>query len=156
MWGLRNQGYRCKGKGIFFFFSSFKSTLSLSLIDCGYNVHKQCRGETSQDCQPSRLLVKRVFSVELTTLVKMHGTKVPVVVSSCIEEVEKRGRQLTTSPDTGSKISLSFLPPGLGLEGLYRVSGMTSEVLKIKKEFDRGEMAEIGCLSTKLSGVGFT
>jgi hypothetical protein len=27
---------------------------------------------------------------------------------------------------------------GLGLEGLYRVSGMTSEVLKIKKEFDRG------------------
>jgi hypothetical protein len=36
--------------------------------------------------------VKRVYSVELTTLVKMHSTKVPVVVSNCIEEVEKRGR----------------------------------------------------------------
>ena len=32
--------------------------------------------------------------MELTTLVKMHGTKVPVVISSCIEEVEKRGRLL--------------------------------------------------------------
>jgi hypothetical protein len=110
MWGLRNQGYRCK--------------------DCGYNVHKQCRAETGLDCQPSRLLVKRVFGVELTTLVKMHGTKVPVVVSSCIEEIEKRG---------------------LSLEGLYRVSGITSEVLRIKKEFDRGRAMEwpvIGCLSS--------
>ena len=44
------------------------------------------------DCQPSRLLVKRVYGVELTTLVKMDRTKVPVVISSCIEEVEKRGR----------------------------------------------------------------
>ena len=37
-----------------------------------------------------------------------------------------------------------FLPSlkGLAIEGLYRVSGMTSEVLQIKKEFDRGEL---GC-----------
>ena len=54
-------------------------------------MHKQCRGEIGTDCQPSQQLVKRVYSVELTTLVKMHGTKVPVVVSNCIEEVEKRG-----------------------------------------------------------------
>ena len=37
-----------------------------------------------------------------------------------------------------SCINLSLSLLGLGLEGLYRVSGMTSEVLKIKKEFDRG------------------
>jgi hypothetical protein len=86
MWGLRNQGYRCK--------------------DCGYNVHKQCRGETGLDCQPSRLLVKRVYCVELTTLVKMHGTKVPVVVSSCIEEVEKRGTEPTRLYTTAALTSL--------------------------------------------------
>ena len=96
-------------------------------------------------------MVKRVFCVELTTLVKMHGTKVPVVVSSCIEEMEKRGRAaIQLARDTHSlslyqnsvvylSLSLSLsLSAGLGLEGLYRVSGMTSEVLRIKKEFDRG------------------
>ena len=35
--------------------------------------------------------MKRVYCVELTALVKMHGTKVPVVVSNCIEELERRG-----------------------------------------------------------------
>jgi hypothetical protein len=88
MWGLRNQGYRCK--------------------DCGDNVHKQCRGETGLDCQPSRLLVKRVYCVELTTLVKMHGTKVPVVVSSCIEEVEKRGTEPTRLYTIAALTSLYF------------------------------------------------
>jgi hypothetical protein len=32
-----------------------------------------------------------VYGVELTTLVKMHGTKVPVVVKDSIEELERRG-----------------------------------------------------------------
>ena len=32
-----------------------------------------------------------VYGVELTTLVKLHGTKVPVVVKDCIEEIETRG-----------------------------------------------------------------
>ena len=59
--------------------------------------------------------MKRVFCVELTTLVKMHGTKVPVVVSSCIEEVEKRGRLLSLSDSWSSTTpSLSpSLPPSL-------------------------------------------
>lgn len=99
MWGLRNQGYRCKGSPTHPLPITKPHILSLSLThsDCGYNVHKQCRCESGQDCQPSRLMVKRVFGVELTTLVKMHGTKVPVVVSSCIEEVEKRGECSTES-----------------------------------------------------------
>ncbi len=32
-----------------------------------------------------------MYGVELTTLVKMHSTKVPVVVKECIEEIERRG-----------------------------------------------------------------
>ena len=34
-----------------------------------------------------------VYGVELTTLVKLHGTKVPVVVKDCIEEIETRGEE---------------------------------------------------------------
>ena len=34
-----------------------------------------------------------VYGVELTTLVKLHGTKVPVVVKDCIEEIESRGEE---------------------------------------------------------------
>ena len=34
-----------------------------------------------------------VYGVELTTLVKMHGTKVPVIVKDSIEEVERRGEK---------------------------------------------------------------
>ncbi len=37
-----------------------------------------------------------VFGVELTTLVKMQSTKVPVVIKDCIEEIEKRGERHTT------------------------------------------------------------
>jgi len=104
MWGLRNQGYRCK--------------------DCGYNAHKQCKDDVDSDCHPSRQLVKRVYSVELTTLVKMHGTKVPVVVKDCIEDIEKRG---------------------LDVEGVYRVSGKTNDILRIKKQFDNGKPSLLGC-----------
>ena len=34
-----------------------------------------------------------MYGVELTTLVKLHGTKVPVVVKDCIEEIESRGEE---------------------------------------------------------------
>ena len=33
-----------------------------------------------------------VYGVELTTLVKMQCTKIPVVMKSCIEEIEERGK----------------------------------------------------------------
>jgi len=33
-----------------------------------------------------------VYGVELTTLVKMEGHKVPSVIKDCIEEVENRGQ----------------------------------------------------------------
>ncbi|KAL5473980.1 hypothetical protein EMCRGX_G028550 [Ephydatia muelleri] len=102
MWGLRAQGYRCK--------------------DCGYSTHKQCKDEKHPNCQPSRLLVKKVYGVELTTIVKMHATKIPVVLKTCIEEVERRG---------------------LDFEGLYRVSGKSNDLLKIKKIFDSEGYADL-------------
>jgi len=60
-----------------------------------------------------------VFGVELTTLVKMQNTKVPIVIKDCIQEIERRG---------------------FDTDGLYRISGKANELLRLKKEFDQGEL----------------
>eukprot|EP00731_Ephydatia_muelleri_P028454 Em0020g98a len=52
----------------------------------------------------------------------MHATKIPVVLKTCIEEVERRG---------------------LDFEGLYRVSGKSNDLLKIKKIFDSEGYADL-------------
>lgn len=66
--------------------------LSLGLLDCGLNVHKQCSKLVPSDCQPDLRRIKKVFSCDLTTLVKAHNTTRPMVVDMCIQEIELRGR----------------------------------------------------------------
>ncbi|XP_050747962.1 beta-chimaerin isoform X6 [Gymnogyps californianus] len=96
MWGLIAQGVRCS--------------------DCGLNVHKQCSKYVPNDCQPDLKRIKRVYCCDLTTLVKAHNTQRPMVVDSCIREIEARG---------------------LKSEGLYRVSGFTEHIEDVKMAFDR-------------------
>lgn len=73
-------------------------SLSLSLylplvhLDCGLNVHKQCSKLVPSDCQPDLRRIKKVFSCDLTTLVKAHNTTRPMVVDMCIQEIELRGK----------------------------------------------------------------
>uniref|UniRef100_A0A8C0Z3Q1 Phorbol-ester/DAG-type domain-containing protein n=2 Tax=Canis lupus familiaris TaxID=9615 RepID=A0A8C0Z3Q1_CANLF len=55
MWGLIAQGVKC--------------------ADCGLNVHKQCSKMVPNDCKPGLKHVKKVYSCDLTTLVKAHITK---------------------------------------------------------------------------------
>lgn len=43
------------------------------------------------DCKPDLKHVKKVYSCDLTTLVKAHNTKRPMVVDMCIREIESRG-----------------------------------------------------------------
>ena len=43
------------------------------------------------DCTPDKRLIKRIFGVDLTTVVKAHGTVRPVVIDNCIDEIESRG-----------------------------------------------------------------
>lgn len=43
------------------------------------------------DCKPDLKHVKKVYSCDLTTLVKAHTTKRPMVVDMCIREIESRG-----------------------------------------------------------------
>ncbi|KAK2855039.1 hypothetical protein Q7C36_006908 [Tachysurus vachellii] len=103
MWGLIAQGVRCS--------------------DCGLNVHKQCSKLVPSDCQPDLRRIKKVFSCDLTTLVKAHNTSRPMVVDMCIREIEQRG---------------------LKSEGLYRVSGFTEHIEDVRLSFDRdGEKADI-------------
>lgn len=63
------------------------------LPDCGLNVHKQCSKVVPNDCQPDLRHVKKVYSCDLTTLVKAHNTKRPMVVDMCIQEIEARGER---------------------------------------------------------------
>ncbi|XP_018431954.1 PREDICTED: beta-chimaerin isoform X2 [Nanorana parkeri] len=103
MWGLIAQGVRCS--------------------DCGLNVHKQCSKYVPSDCQPDLKRIKKVYSCDLTTLVKAHNTPRPMVVDMCIQEIEQRG---------------------LTSEGLYRVSGFTEHIEDVKMSFDRdGDKADI-------------
>ncbi|XP_062825237.1 N-chimaerin isoform X7 [Anolis carolinensis] len=96
MWGLIAQGVKC--------------------ADCGLNVHKQCSKMVPNDCKPDLKHVKKVYSCDLTTLVKAHFTKRPMVVDMCIREIESRG---------------------LNSEGLYRVSGFSDLIEDVKMAFDR-------------------
>lgn len=42
---------------------------------------------------PDMKYVKRMFGVDLTTLVKAQNTLIPVVVEMCIKEIEARGEK---------------------------------------------------------------
>lgn len=95
MWGRKNQGVKCS--------------------DCGLSTHKRCSKLIPQDCTPSMRLLKRIFSIDLTTLVKAQNTMRPVVVDRCIEELETRG---------------------LNCEGLYRVPGLQDDVDRLRERFD--------------------
>ncbi|XP_074652325.1 N-chimaerin-like isoform X3 [Tubulanus polymorphus] len=103
MWGLIAQGVKCQ--------------------DCGFNAHKKCSEKVPNDCIPAMKYVKRVFCVDLTTLVKAENSPIPVVVEKCVKEIEARGVEA---------------------EGLYRVAGFHDDVETLKLAFDKdGENADI-------------
>lgn len=103
MWGLKNQGVKC--------------------TDCGLSTHKQCSKIMPKDCTPSMRLLKRIYGIDLTTLVKAQNTMRPVVIDKCIEELETRG-----------------LEP----EGLYRIPGLQDDVDQVRQRFDmHGSLATL-------------
>ncbi|KAG1662703.1 N-chimaerin [Nymphon striatum] len=95
MWGLIAQGVKCE--------------------DCGFSGHKKCCEQIPPDCLPQLRYVKRMFGVDLTTLVKVHNTHIPIVIEMCVTEIEKRG---------------------LDHEGLYRVSGFNDSIEMAKMMLD--------------------
>ncbi len=65
--------------------------MCLCFTDCGVNAHKKCSEKVPNDCMPDMKYVKRMFGIDLTTLVKAQNTLIPVVVEMCIKEIEARG-----------------------------------------------------------------
>jgi hypothetical protein len=103
LWGLIAQGVKCQ--------------------DCGFNAHKKCSEKVPNDCMPDMKYVKRMFGIDLTTLVKAQNTLIPIVVEMCIKEIEARG---------------------VDSEGIYRVAGFHDDVEAIKMCFDKdGELTDI-------------
>ncbi|KAF6727113.1 N-chimaerin [Oryzias melastigma] len=103
MWGLMAQGVKC--------------------TDCGLNFHKECSALAANDCKPNLRSIRKVYSCDLTTLVKAYNTARPMVVDMCIREIESRG---------------------LKSEGLYRISGFSDSVEEVKTGFDKdGEKTDI-------------
>lgn len=64
--------------------------------------------------------IKRMFGVDLTTLVKATNSIRPIIVEKCIEEIEKRKGAIES-------------------EGIYRVSGFSDAIEELKLAFDRGD-----------------
>lgn len=72
MWGIIGQGVKCE--------------------DCGFSAHKKCSEKVPSDCCPDLSHIRRVFGVDLTTLVKACNTVRPFVVEFCVKEIENRGK----------------------------------------------------------------
>ena len=71
-------------------FTAVKTTVLIP-SDCGFNAHKKCSEKVPSDCMPDMKYVKRVFGIDLTTLVKAQNTLIPTVVEMTVKEIEKRG-----------------------------------------------------------------
>jgi breakpoint cluster region protein len=57
-----------------------------------------------------------VFGASINDVQKQEGTNIPFVIATCIQEIDHRG---------------------LKEEGLYRIAGSTSAILKLKKAFEK-------------------
>lgn len=161
MWGLIAQGVKCEGMflwqlsclSVFVYLIILCFMLFHWITDCGFSAHKKCSEKVPNDCLPDLKHVKRVFGVDLITLVKAHNTVRPFVVDLCIKETEKRGIVtevfchyfsilLNCLEYVRQLILISFvfvfIHVGLDVEGLYRVSGFSDEIEMCRMVFERG------------------
>lgn len=90
-------------------------------LDCGLVAHRKCSEKIPADCCPDLKLLRGVFGVDLTTLNKAHGSRLPFLVDMCVKEIERRG---------------------LYSEGIYRVSGLRDDVEALRMAFDKGSEAK--------------
>lgn len=65
---------------------------SKCFTDCGFRAHKKCSEKIPNDCMPNMKKLKRMFGLDLTTLLKATNKSIPFVVEKCVEEIERRGR----------------------------------------------------------------
>lgn len=63
---------------------------------------------------------KPVFKVDLTEVLDRDGGDVPILVKKCIDAIESEAFK------------------GLSTDGVYRISGISTDVQKLKNAFDKG------------------
>ncbi|XP_067935314.1 N-chimaerin-like isoform X2 [Watersipora subatra] len=102
MWGLIQQGVECQ--------------------DCGFKAHKKCSEKLPNDCLPTMKKLKRMFGLDLTTLLRATNKSIPFLVEKCVEEIESRG---------------------IHHEGIYRIAGFHDDIEGIRKAFDLDGDADI-------------
>ena len=66
----------------------------LYISDCGFGAHKKCSEKVPNDCMPDIKFVKNLYGADLTTVVKLRNTPLPIVVTKCVKEIESRGKNL--------------------------------------------------------------
>ena len=93
------------------------SAFLVFVLDCSYDCHKQCSDLVPKSCSPDKKLVKRIFGIDLTTLIKAHDVRRPEIVDLCIKEIESRGLQE---------------------EGIYRVPGYADDITHLQNTADNG------------------
>ncbi|KAH7952354.1 hypothetical protein HPB52_022028 [Rhipicephalus sanguineus] len=71
----------------------------------------RCEEKVPNDCLPDTKYVKRVFGVDLTTLVKAHNTPRPFVLDMCIKEIEQRESNKVEEKLEAMKEAVKSLPP---------------------------------------------
>ncbi|GFN92819.1 Breakpoint cluster region protein [Plakobranchus ocellatus] len=91
-----------------------EKTVSMNEISLVVSVRHTSVEKTMQRV-PSRTSAA-VFGVKIASCARREGKTVPTIVTACLQEVEKRG---------------------LDEVGIYRVSGVTSDVQRLKKLFDK-------------------
>ena len=78
------------------------------LVDCGFKAHRKCADLLPNDCMPTMKKLKRMFGLDLTTLLKATNDKsmpmatnksIPMIVEKCVEEIERRGRAVVVNVD---------------------------------------------------------
>lgn len=78
------------------------SYFALHLSDCGFKAHRKCSEKLPNDCMPKMKKLKRMFGLDLTTLLRATNKSIPFVVEKCVEEIECRGECEPRSIESGS------------------------------------------------------
>lgn len=90
----------------------------LECSECMLSCHKKCAETLAIQCGHKRLKPKlTTFGVDLTAHIQETQTEIPHLITRCIQEIDERG---------------------IGLKGIYRVSGVKSKVEKLCQSFENG------------------
>ena len=86
------------------------------------------------------------FGIELSEQVVSEGTEVPKVVEKCAQAIEAYGEAKATSDLVGpGPHTDGFHETGLDQMGIYRLSGTTSKVQRLKAALDAGKQRTSTC-----------